>query len=170
MPDEAREEKEMAEAIDRDARDTSGSMSAGAWPRPNAAPTTAGSAERSTRLSIPILAAAAIGVAMLNWAVAWLVARDIAPGSPLAALASVVGVALVAVAALEVVFAYGAWELRSWAWPLGVGLAIAALVLTELSAGRGSEGAHMLSLLVEIGTLWYLLSPGVHDAFRAGRR
>ena len=145
-------------------------MSAGAWPRPNAAPTTAGSAERSTRLSIPVLAAAAIGVAMLNWAVAWFVARDIAPGSPLAALASVVGVALVAVAALEVVFAYGAWELRSWAWPLGVALAIAALVLTELSAGRGSEGAHMLSLLVEIGTLWYLLSPGVHDAFRAGRR
>ena len=161
----------MAEAIDRGARDASGSMTAGVWSRADAAPTAASrSAERPAGLSILVLAAAAIGVAMLNWAATWFGASDIAPGSPLAALASVVGVALVTVAALELAFAYGAWELRSWAWPLGVAMAIAALVLTEMSAGRGSGGAHMLSLLVEIGTLWYLLSPGVHDAFRADRR
>jgi hypothetical protein len=161
----------MAEAIDRGTRDASGPVGATAWTRADATPTGASrSADRSVGLSLLVLAAAAIGVAMLNWAAAWFGASDIVPGSPLAAVASVVGVALVTVAALEVVFVYGAWELRTWAWPLGVALAIAALVLTEMSAGRGSGGVHMLSLLLEIGTLWYLLSPGVHDAFGAGRR
>jgi hypothetical protein len=161
----------MAEAIDRGPRHAGGPAGVKGWPRADAEPAAAShSAERSVGLSLLALAAAAIAVSMLNWAAAWFGASDIAPGSPLAALASVVGAALVTVAVLEVVFAYGTRELRSWAWPLGVALAVAALALTELSAGRGPEGAHMLSLLVEIGTLWYLLSPGVHDAFRAGRR
>ena len=49
---------------------------------------------------------------------------------------------------------------------LTAGATITALVLTLLSAGRGSYGAHALSLLLEIGTVWYLLSPRVQAAFR----
>jgi hypothetical protein len=48
-----------------------------------------------------------------------------------------------------------------------VAVVIAALALTVLSAGRGSPMAHILSLAVEVATLWYLLTPRIHYAFRA---
>ena len=124
---------------------------------------------RPLSLSILALAAAAMGVSLVLWAGAWLGASDIVPGTGLAAGARIVGGGLVVVAGLELVFAYGAWTLRSWAWPLGVTLGIASLVLTMLSAGRASSSAHLLALIFEVGTLWYLLSPRVHGLFEPNR-
>ena len=114
-------------------------------------------------------AAAGIGVAMLLWAGTWFGASDIEAGSGLETAARLIVPMLVVVAVGQLLVAYGVWELRSWAWPLGVALTIAALVFTELSAGRGSSGAHTASLLLEIGTLWYLLSPRVHEVLQTGR-
>lgn len=127
------------------------------------------SAGRPFGLSVLAITVGAISVALMLWAAAWFGATDIVPGSGLALLARVIGLGLVAVAILQAVLAYGVWELRPWASPLGIGLTIAALVLTLLSAGRGTQGAHTLSLLLEIGALWYLLSPRVQEAFRACR-
>jgi hypothetical protein len=124
---------------------------------------------RPLSLSILALAAAAIGVSLVLWASTWLGASDIAPGTGLAAMAFIVGGGLVAAAAFEFVFAYGAWTRRSWAWPLGVTLGVVSLVLTLLSAGRASSSAHLLTLIVEVGMLWYLLSPPVHDLFGPNR-
>ena len=115
------------------------------------------------------LAAAAIGVSLVLWTGAWLGASDIAPGTGLAAVARIVSGGLVVAAGSELAFAYGAWTLRSWAWPLGVTLGIVALALTLLSAGRASSSAHLLTLILEVGTLWYLLSPRVHDLFEPNR-
>ncbi len=141
--------------------------------QPNSTPPPAGvrrstgAAHRPIGLSMLAVAASAIGVALLLWAGAWFGAPDIDPGSRLAIVARAIGLALVIMAVLELVLAYGVWERREWAWPLGVGLTVTALVLTLLSAGRGPSGAHTMSLLLEIGTLWYLMSPPVHQAFRS---
>jgi hypothetical protein len=127
------------------------------------------SVARPFSLAILALAAAAIGVSLVLWAGAWLGASDIAPGTGLAAVARIVGGGLVVAAGLELVFAYGAWTVRSWAWPLGVTLGIVSLVLTMLSAGRASSSAHLLTLIFEVGMLWYLLSPSVHDLLAPNR-
>ena len=109
---------------------------------------------------------AAIGVAAVVEAGTWFGAGDIEAGSGLAAVASIIGVALLIVAALEPILVYGLWKLHGWAWPLGLALTATALALTLLTAGRGSSTAHTMSLLVEIGTLWYLLSTPVQEALR----
>jgi hypothetical protein len=127
----------------------------------------AGAARRPVGISMLAVAAAAIGVAALIEAGAWFGAPDIDAGTLLAAVASIIGLALVIAAIVEFIFAYGVWELRAWATRLGAGATITALLLTLLSAGRGSSGVHTLSLLLEIGTVWYLLSPRVQAAFRS---
>lgn len=112
------------------------------------------------------LAALAVGAGALLQAAAWLDAPDIEAGSGLAIAGTVIGLGLVAVAALEAVFAYGLVRLRGWSTRLGTGSTLAALVLTLFSSGRLTTEAHTLWLLVEIGTAWYLLSPAAQKAFR----
>jgi uncharacterized membrane protein (DUF2068 family) len=112
------------------------------------------------------VASGAIGVAAVLEAGTWFGATDIDAGSGLAAVASIMGAALLIVAALEPILVYGLWELRGWALPLGLALTATALALTLVTAGRGSSAAHTMSLLVEIGTLWYLLSTPVQEALR----
>jgi hypothetical protein len=126
-----------------------------------------GEARRPIGISMLTAAAAAIGVAALLEVGTWLGAPDIGSGSPMAAVASIIALVLVNVAILEFIFAYGVWRLRTWATRLGAGATITAIALTLLSAGRGSYEAHTLSLLLEIGTVWYLLSPRVQAAFRS---
>jgi hypothetical protein len=117
------------------------------------------------------LLAIALAIALLLWAGVWMGASDIVPGTRLATLARIVSFGLVAAAALEIAFAYGAWGVRPWAWRLGVALGLVTIVLTLLGAGRASQGAHLLTLVVEAGTVWYLLSPNVRELFDAnGRR
>ena len=127
----------------------------------------AGAARRPVGISMLAVTAAAIGVAALIEAGAWFGAPDIDAGTLLAAVASIIGLALVIAAIMEFIFACGVWQLRAWATRLGAGATIAALLLTLLSAGRSSSGVHTLSLLLEIGTVWYLLSPRVQEAFRS---
>lgn len=127
----------------------------------------AGVARRPAGISMLAAVAGSIGVAAMLEAGAWFGAPDIDAGSRLAVVASVIGLLLAIVAILELIFAYGVWELRAWATQLGAVATITALVLTLLSAGRGSYGAHTLALLLEIGTVWYLLSPRVQAVFRS---
>ncbi len=69
-----------------------------------------------------------------------------------------------AVSIASLVFAYGAWTLRPWAWTLGVVLESVVVVFTLYSLTNGS-----LSSLVTLGlaaiTLWYLFQPSVKAAF-----
>ena len=120
---------------------------------------------RQTGVAILALCVASIGIAMLMWAGAWFEASDFAAGSPYSSAARLIALVLASVAVQELALAYGVWRLRPWAWPLSVAATIGALLLTILSAGLGSDGAHTASILLEIGTLWYLFSAGVRDAF-----
>jgi uncharacterized membrane protein (DUF2068 family) len=78
-----------------------------------------------------------------------------------------VALALLALGALELALAYGLWTLRSWAWALGIGLEIAALVLAVLQLGRGIPGSHLITLVLAVLTLWYLSRPRVRAALDA---
>lgn len=155
----------MAQSVGHLASDSPNRLPAGARPagRTAVAPT------RPLGLSILALVAAAMGVALLLWAGASFGASDIAPGTGLAAAARVIGAGLVIAAGFELVLAYGTWAVRPWAWPLGVTVGIASIGLTLLSAGRASSRAHLLTLTVEVGMLWYLLSPRVHEMFEQNR-
>jgi hypothetical protein len=122
---------------------------------------------RPMGLSVLAVLAAVVGGVLLMWAGVWFGVAHVASASTVAAGARFIGAVLVVVAALELVLAHGIWTLRAWAWPLGVGLMLAAIALTLLSAGRGAPGAHTLSLILEIVALWYLLSPRAREALRA---
>ena len=158
----------MAQSARHLASDSLSRPSAGVWSAPTRR--TADPPARPLGLSILALTAAAIGAAQLLWAGAWFGASDIAPGTGLAAAARVIGAGLVIAAGLELVLAYGIWTVRPWAWPLGIGVGIASLALALLSAGRASSSAHLLTLTFEVGVLWYLLSPRVHELFKRPAR
>ena len=65
----------------------------------------------------------------------------------------------------RVVFAYGAWRLRAWAWTLGVVLEVVALVLAVLQLGRSDFGRHILTIVLACVVLAYLATPRVRAAF-----
>lgn len=157
----------MAQSVQQLGPDRAGSRAA--WPA-ESGDRGAVAAIRPFGLSVLALAALITGVVLLLWALAWFGASDIVAGTRLATLARVVVFGLLVAAALEVAIAYGVWTLRPWAWKLGVAVGIASIVLTLLGAGRGTQDAHLLTLLLEAGAVWYLLTPKVHDLFDPSRR
>lgn len=69
---------------------------------------------------------------------------------------------------LEIIFAYGAWNLRSWAWLLGIiatGLTVAAVVISIIGSGGATLWTAVTSALLSIIIFVYLLLPGTRKAF-----
>jgi uncharacterized membrane protein (DUF2068 family) len=61
---------------------------------------------------------------------------------------------------------YGFWTLKPWAWPLGIGLEIASLVLDVIYIVRGaSVASEAISIIVSVIVLYYLTRPNVRQAF-----
>ena len=83
------------------------------------------------------------------------------------AIGVIVGLIALAIAALELAFAYGAWNLRPWAWLLGIGTEIVAGVLAfiRLLDGRGSVGGEVISIVIAAVIVYYLMTPEVKKAF-----
>ena len=82
------------------------------------------------------------------------------------ALGGLLGLAYLAYAALLVAFAYGAWTLKPWAWPLGVAGAGFGIVLSVLFIIGGSSIANQaLSIIVDGAILYYLNQPGIKALF-----
>lgn len=83
------------------------------------------------------------------------------------AVGAVIGLLLAASPLLMLIFSYGAWNLRSWAWWLGI-VAAGASVLSALIAvfGSGNLAAIATHGLLPIIVLLYLLVPDVRKAFR----
>jgi len=124
-------------------------------------------------LSILAVGAVIVGALALLGAAGWWAASDGVLFLPrlhgverLVALA-LLALGALALGALELALAYGLWNLRSWAWPLGIGLETAALVLSVLQLGRGIPGSHLLTLVLAVLTLWYLSRPRVRAALGA---
>ena len=82
------------------------------------------------------------------------------------ALGGLLGLAALAYAALLVAFAYGAWTLKPWAWPLGVAVAAFGIIMSILYIIGGSSIANqILGIAIDGGILYYLNQPGIKSLF-----
>lgn len=67
----------------------------------------------------------------------------------------------------HLLWAYGAFTLRGWAWWLGIlGPALSVLGATWAIARDAPAGTTLLGVLIPLVILVYLLQPGVRRAFR----
>jgi hypothetical protein len=122
--------------------------------------------QRPTGVVVLAVAAAVLGVLAILAAGAWWNASEglawlpnIHRGERLIALV------LLLVGVSELVFAYGAWTRRPWAWTFGVVLQIVVIVLAVLQLGRFEFVRHAITIIVAAFTLWYLTTPRVRAAF-----
>lgn len=69
---------------------------------------------------------------------------------------------------LQVIFAYGAWNLRSWAWWLGIiatGISVAGVIISIIGSGGTTIWTAVTNALLPIIIFVYLLVPDVRKAF-----
>ncbi len=79
----------------------------------------------------------------------------------------VLGLAALAYAALLIAFAYGAWTLQPWAWPLGVAVAAFGIVVAILYivGRRQSIVSQVISIVIDGAILYYLNQPRIKALF-----
>jgi hypothetical protein len=72
-----------------------------------------------------------------------------------------------ATAVLALAFAYGAWTLKPWAWPLGLAFAGFAVVsgVIGLASGDTDITGFVIGIAIAGVVAWYLMTPGVKAAF-----
>jgi hypothetical protein len=81
-------------------------------------------------------------------------------------LYSLVGFGILAISIAYIVFAYGAWMLRPWAWTLGVAAVAANIILQIFWITQGASiGSVILSVIISLAILYYLDTPAVRSAF-----
>ena len=86
----------------------------------------------------------------------------------LAVLACFGGLLVVAGPILHLLFAYGAWNLRKWAWLLGIlatTISIVGVVIGLIGTGGASIWTIVTNALIPLVILVYLLMPNVRKAF-----
>ncbi len=94
-----------------------------------------------------------------------------AAGAAIGGLAVIGGLVVLAVAVLELVLAYGFWNLRPWAWQLGVVLSAVNIVIAILGAlgivFSSSWGSALISIVISGVIIYYLNQPEIRRAFNA---
>lgn len=79
---------------------------------------------------------------------------------------ALLGIAALAYAGLLIAFAYGAWTLKPWAWPLGVAGAVFGIILGVLYIVGGSDFfSQIIGIAVDGAILYYLNQPGIKSIF-----
>jgi hypothetical protein len=122
--------------------------------------------QRPTGVAVLSVAAAVLGALALIGAAAWWNASEELVWLPGIHAERQIAFILVVVGLCEVVFAYGAWRLRPWAWTFGVVLEAVALVLAVVQLGRQQLfDRHILTIVLAGFILWYLATPRVRAAF-----
>jgi len=69
---------------------------------------------------------------------------------------------------LQIAFAYGAWNLRPWAWWLGIvatGIAVAGVLVNIVGSGGAMAWTIVTNALLPIIIFVYLLIPNTRKAF-----
>jgi hypothetical protein len=130
-------------------------------------------AERPTGVTILAILAAIGGVFGLLGGIVLLGAGGLAAGGGQAALgglAAIFGLLALVLGVLNLALAYGFWTLKPWAWPLGVGLQIASLVITAITillSGDivGGITSSIIGIVISVIILYYLFQPHVKAAF-----
>ncbi|HLF25931.1 MAG TPA: hypothetical protein VJG32_06320 [Anaerolineae bacterium] len=81
-------------------------------------------------------------------------------------LAVIFGLVALGVSVLDLAFAYGAWNLKPWAWTLGVVAQGISLVLAVINILQGADiSGQIISIAIAGIILYYLMTPEVKRAF-----
>ncbi len=86
----------------------------------------------------------------------------------LGAIGIVVSALLVVGPILQIIFAYGAWNLRSWAWWFGIvatGISVLGVIIGIIGSGGAAVPTVVTNALLPIIIFIYLLVPDVRRAF-----
>jgi hypothetical protein len=77
------------------------------------------------------------------------------------------GLAWLALAGLGLAFGIGAWQMKPWAWPLGVVLAAGAIIwgLLLLVGGGNNILSFLITAVIYGAVLYYLNQPGIKSLF-----
>jgi uncharacterized membrane protein len=123
--------------------------------------------QRPTGITIIAVLAAIGGIFGLLASLVLLGVGAAGTASGLGGLAFVAGIIVLAYAVLSLVLAYGFWTLKSWAWPLGVGVQVLGVVQAVLQFMNDSSQvvSLVISLAIAAVILWYLYQPHVKAAF-----
>jgi hypothetical protein len=79
---------------------------------------------------------------------------------------TLLGLALLAFSALSIAFAWGAWTMQPWAWPLGVVIAAGEIVLAIVwIIGGASIFSEIVNIVVYGAVLYYLNQPTIKSLF-----
>jgi hypothetical protein len=122
---------------------------------------------RPTGVTILAVLAAISGVLGLLASLALLGLSGLAAATGLGGFAAILGLLTLVYSVLALAFAYGAWTLKPWAWPLGVGAMGLSVLSTLLSLATGAQeivGA-IISLAIAGVVIYYLFTPTVKAAF-----
>ena len=70
-------------------------------------------------------------------------------------------------AAADLLFAYGAWFLKPWAWMLGIGVEGAAVLVALVNwiGGNGGFFSFLISAAIAGVIIYYLMTPEIKRAF-----
>lgn len=69
---------------------------------------------------------------------------------------------------LQIIFAYGAWNLRSWAWVLGIvatGISVLGVIISIIGSGGATIWTAITNALIPIIVFVYLLMPDIRKSF-----
>jgi hypothetical protein len=86
-------------------------------------------------------------------------------GGLLGGLFGIIAVLILIVAIVDIVFAYGAWTLKPWAWTLGIVIGAVSIVLALLSLGNRSSVTEIVTIVLWGVVLYYLNTPPVKAVF-----
>jgi hypothetical protein len=81
--------------------------------------------------------------------------------------AAIFGLAWLALAGLGLAFGIGAWQMKPWAWPLGIVLAAGAIIwgLLLLIGGGNNILSFLITAVLYGAILYYLNQPGIKSLF-----
>ncbi len=83
----------------------------------------------------------------------------------LSGLSALIGIGVIVQSALLLVFAYGAWSHKPWAWMLGLVGAGLGIVLALLQLGGSSPSSLLVNILIDGAIIYYLFQPTIRRAF-----
>lgn len=123
-------------------------------------------AARPTGITILAVLAAISGVFGLFGSLAVIGLGGVLSTVGLGGLYQLVGFGILAVSVANLVFAYGAWRLRPWAWMLGIAIQVVNIVLQLVWVTQGAGfGNIIISVIVSLAIIYYLDTPAIRSAF-----
>ena len=121
---------------------------------------------RPTGITILAILAAIGGILGLLGSLAVIGVGSVLATAGYGGLYTLIGFGVLAISVAELVFAFGAWGLRPWAWMLGIALFIANIVLNLLWITQGASiGNLVVTVVISLAILYYLDTPAIRTAF-----